>query len=84
MSLRNFIIKSVNYNWKIVSKDIGKKLNKIGKNSKKKFDPRYIVIFPHYEKDTFMVEESGGKKKKIGKVSEKYLEKDREVVMNNG
>ena len=31
-----------------------------------------------------MVEESGGKKKKIGKVSEKYLEKDREVVMNNG
>ncbi len=48
MSIRNFILKSLNYNWKTMSSSIGNKLNCMAKNPDKPLDSDYIVIFPYY------------------------------------
>lgn len=50
MSMRNFIMKSLNYNWKIVDESIEGSLNNMKKNPDQKINEDYIVIFPNYQK----------------------------------
>lgn len=50
MSMRNFIMKSLNYNWKIVGESIEGNLNSMKKNPDQKINEDYIVIFPNYQR----------------------------------
>lgn len=50
MSLRNFIIKSINYNWTVASSGMKNKLNNLNKYPDRKLDEDYIILFPYYEK----------------------------------
>jgi hypothetical protein len=47
MSIRNFILKSITYDWKINTKNL--KLNKI-RNSNEKLDMSTVVVFPSYQR----------------------------------
>lgn len=38
MSLRNFIIKSLNYNWKVAGPDMASQLNRLAKSPDKKLN----------------------------------------------
>lgn len=51
MSIRNFILKSLNYNWKIIEPSLDDKLNNLVKNPSTQLDEDYIVIFPNYQKE---------------------------------
>lgn len=38
MSMRNFIIKSLNYNWKVAGPDMANQLNRLSKNPDKRIN----------------------------------------------
>jgi hypothetical protein len=50
MSLRNFVIKSLNYNWKVASADMANQLNSVVKYPNKKLNEDYIIVFPYYSR----------------------------------
>ena len=48
LSLRSFIVRSLNYNWKTLDVSMKDQLNKLSGNPNAKINEDYIVIFPKY------------------------------------